>query len=1762
MTPIDDGRAIRVRGAREHNLRGIDVDIPHDALIAVTGVSGSGKSSLAFDTIYREAERRYLEGFSPQTRRWIARLEAPAVDSLDGLRPALALGQRRAAASNRSTVGTLGGVWTPLRHLFASRGVAHCAACGERVAAIDRGSLIERLADRHAGQRVRILAPIVEGHRGAHRDACRRMAAAGAQTLWIDGETQPIDTDPGDSARPRTLAGSFGEVTVPTSAHPAALAEPAHRALDAADGTLLVEDLTQPGRTERHAIDAACPRCDTACAPLGPRLFSFASTFGACPACQGLGVEDQVDPELLIADPDRTLREGALVPTTPTGYIVYSQVTVDALDTVCRAHGFSVNIPWRDLSAEQQHVVLFGSDRVEVPFGKHPLESRLKWKGITARPRETGHYGGIVPTIADILRRSRNKNALRFARSRPCSACDGSRLRPEARAVRIGEASITDLAALELNELAAWLAAPPPVQATAALAALRDRTQLLRDLGLGYLRLDRSADTLSGGEAQRLRLSTQLVSDLSGMLFVLDEPSAGLHPTDRDRLYERLEALRDRGNTVLSVEHDPEAMLRADWLIDVGPGAGPDGGNLLWSGPPAAFLESGPNASATRRALAAPPVEDRPRRPGAGRHISIRGARAHNLAGLNVDIPLGRWTVVTGVSGAGKTTLVDGTLARAVASSLGQTTAPPGDHDRIEGLESITRLVLVHSAPIGRTPRSNPATYTGIFDAIRTRFAATPHAKASALGKSAFSFNTKGGRCETCEGAGTESIPMHGLAPHLVPCADCGGRRFQDAVLAVEWNGHTIRGILDLTVAEAAGVFAEDKLVAPVLQALIDLGLGYLTLGQPAPTLSGGEAQRVRLARDLAIRGAKATAHTLFVLDEPSIGLSPEDVDRLGSALDGLVERGHTVVTVEHNATLIRRADHVIDLGPGSGREGGTLVGAGAPDEIAALDTPTGRGLRERAAAPAAPPPPRPRSKRRSDTRLEGVCTHNLQGLTVEFPAGALTAIVGVSGSGKSSLAFDTLHAEGRRRFLESIPTYVRERIPGPGAADLAAAHGVTPTIAVRQGGHGFGVHSTVGTLTGVLDDLRTLFSRAGDLAGATARSFAFTHPEGACPDCGGRGERLRCDPSKLVTAPEEPVQAGAMHGSKAGRFYTEAGGQHLAILEAAAAELGIDPTVAVDELDAQTRDVVFHGAGDRIFEVRWAFDRKGRRGVETFEARWLGFCGYVDEEFERKNPDGRAQDLLPLMTAAPCEACEGTRLRATARRSTVCAATLPSLCALPLRDLRTTLQGFDVPILRDTGLGDRIDRRLAMLERCGIGYLSLARTSDSLSSGEARRVQIGGQLIAGLEGTTVVLDEPSAGLHPDDVDELMAVVRSLLAHDTRVVVVDHAPRVLAQADRIIELGPGGGSRGGRIVFEGSPAALESQQTPTAQAVRAWRARTADTRADAAIDSGEDGWIEVSGANLHDLGHCDAAFPRRRLTVVVGRSGAGKSSLVLGALAPSVAAHAPRGCRAIRGHDELAHVRHLDARSLPSQPLLTPLTFLGLADEVAALFAGTPAARALGLAPRAFALGKKGGRCESCLGAGRVRESSTFLGDRWRPCSACSGRRFRPEVLACTVEGLDLGLVFGAELDGVRAALRRDGTQGSSKLLAALERMHDLGLGHLALGQGGDTLSGGEAQRLRLVRELLAPPDEPTLYVLDEPTRALHPQDVPPILAALRGLVDGGHTVVCPTHDPLLEEFADHRIELSRPSQSGGSRRDCAPATEGHGRSGLRSSAE
>ncbi|MCQ5364496.1 excinuclease ABC subunit UvrA [Anoxybacillus salavatliensis] len=929
---------IVVKGARAHNLKNIDVVIPRNKLVVLTGLSGSGKSSLAFDTIYAEGQRRYVESLSAYARQFLGQMDKPDVDSIEGLSPAISIDQKTTSRNPRSTVGTVTEIYDYLRLLFARIGRPVCPTHGIEITSQTIEQMVDRLMQYPERTKMQILAPIVSGRKGTHVKTLEEIKKQGYVRVRVDGELRDVSEDIVLEKNKKHSIEVVVDRIVMKEGIQSRLADSLETALKLAEGKVLVDVIGQEELlfSEHHA----CPHCGFSIGELEPRLFSFNSPYGACPSCDGLGAKLEVDLDLVIPNKELTLREHALAPWEPQSSQYYPQL----LETVCRHYGIDMDVPVKQLPKEQLDLLLYGSNgekiyfRYENDFG-HVRETYVEFEGVVRNVERR-----YRETTSDYVREQMEK----YMTEQPCPTCHGNRLKKESLAVFVGGKHIGEVTAMSVNEALAFfetlqLTEKEQKIAHLILREIVERLGFLKNVGLDYLTLHRAAGTLSGGEAQRIRLATQIGSRLTGVLYVLDEPSIGLHQRDNDRLIATLQSMRDLGNTLIVVEHDEDTMLAADYLIDIGPGAGAHGGQVVAAGTPEEVMND--PRSLTGQYLSGKkfiplPIE---RRKPDGRWLEVIGARENNLKNVDVRIPLGLFVAVTGVSGSGKSTLINEILHKALAQKLHHAKVKPGEHTDIRGIDYLDKVIDIDQSPIGRTPRSNPATYTGVFDDIRDLFATTNEAKMRGYQKGRFSFNVKGGRCEACRGDGIIKIEMHFLPDVYVPCEVCHGKRYNRETLEVKYKDKNIAEVLDMTVEEALTFFENIPKIKRKLQTLYDVGLGYMQLGQPATTLSGGEAQRVKLASELHRR---STGRTLYILDEPTTGLHVDDIARLLNVLQRLVEQGDTVLVIEHNLDVIKTADYIIDLGPEGGDGGGQIVAAGTPEQVAQIEQSyTGRYL-------------------------------------------------------------------------------------------------------------------------------------------------------------------------------------------------------------------------------------------------------------------------------------------------------------------------------------------------------------------------------------------------------------------------------------------------------------------------------------------------------------------------------------------------------------------------------------------------------------------------------------------------------------------------------------------------------------------------------------------------------------------------------------------------------------------------------------------------
>lgn len=1477
-------------------------------------------------------------------------------------------------------------------------------------------------------------------------------------------------------------------------------------------------------------------------------LFSFNSPKGACTQCKGLGVEDHIDPELLIADENKTIRNGAFTMTTPSGYIVYSQVTMDVLNDVCQAEGFSVDIAWRDLTPQQKNIILYGSTKIKVPFGKHTLESRMKWSGITAKPRDEGYYKGIIPVMEEILIRDRNPNVLRFARTKPCSLCNGSRLSSKALDITVNNKNIAELSAMSISEVLSFFNdnsdnEKNPVAKKIILEFIKT-AQIIDKLGLGFLSLNRSSESLSGGETQRLRLAKLVSTEMRGILYVFDEPSVGLHAQEVNNLMEVLYELKNNGNTVILVEHSEQVMRNAQWIIDLGPGAGNRGGKLLFSGLIKDFLNIKEHGDSKTLKYLNSEIPFKENTSTGLKQISIEGASVNNLKNIDVTFKLNALNVVTGMSGAGKTSLVDITISRYFAQKLNGAKEIPGDFEQIIGDEDIQQLQIIDQKPIGKTPRSNPATYTGLSDELRNLFASLSESKEKELEKKHFSFNTKGGRCEKCEGAGYEQVGMQMLGTVEIVCEKCNGKQFKDEVLEVTYNQKTIADIYSLTIEEAVEFFKENDKISKYLESLMNVGLGYLKLNQRSSTLSGGEARRVKLAKGLVKIPKK---HTLYIIDEPSSGLHAHDIQVMLTNLDTLINLGHTVILVEQNPTFIKNADHLIELGLKQNNTGGEVIFQGIPKDILKVEySKTAQALLGKINTDAEV------INKTFDTynpiELKGVSTHNLKNVDIEIPVHSITAIAGVSGSGKSSLAFDTLFTEGRQRYAESFSAYMRNRLNINSDAQYESIKGLMPTIAVNQQSVSQNDRSTVGTMTDIYDYIRLLYARVGSVDSKSAdyklasldlpeekpmaSLFSFNHEQGACPTCQGLGYKIICDWDRFISHPDKAITDGATTGSKAGKFYGDPNGQYIATLMAVAKKLDIDYTKAWNELTDEAKNIALNGTGEQKYGVKWEHKRKNLSGVHEFETTWPGFLHHVNEEYLRKAQDKRVEALMPIMKQIDCEKCNGTRLNAKALEYKVLGMTIDEMVNIPVRKLLLEFRkqvvvpkAFSINSIEQRvaqRVGGSIINGLDILDKLGLGHLTLSRQAKTLSGGEGQRVRLASGIARDISGVCFVLDEPTTGLHPKDIENLFFMLYELKRQGNTVVVCEHDPAFIRFSDHVIELGPKAGKHGGKLIDSGNVKhILGSEKSLIGKYI------STDYTFKRTKHKGDvNGGLKITKANANNLKNINLQIPAKTLTVISGVSGSGKSSLLNEVIYKSFKQNRPTNCENIDGFDNFNQVVFAEQNVPKGHALSFVASYLGLFNYISDAFVKQASISNASIKKQHFSLSGKVGKCTECAGKGYIKTSMDFMSDIYETCTQCSGKRYNSEVLQVKIENSDIAQILELPFNELTDVIK------DKNLIESCELISQLGLGYLSCGQPLNTLSGGELQRLKLAKTLLESKGKPTLFLLDEPTTGLHMQDVEQLMHAFDNLLDKGHSLIVVEHHKTVIDNADLLIEL------------------------------
>jgi excinuclease ABC subunit A len=1848
---------IRLEGIRQNNLKGFDLNLPLGELTVVTGLSGAGKSSLVFETLHAEGQRRYVETFSPYTRQFMELLDRPQVDSVKNIPPSIAIQQSNTIKTSRSTVGTITELCDYFKVWFANAATLYDPVTGKAIRDDSPQSVWHDLLQSNPNKELLICFEIHKPEQLSWKEVLR--------SLNSQGYTKALRHSNSSKLRKIERIDAFlKNVSVLEPEDCLLIIQDRITKINSSSRARAIDGLDQAfhyGNGHITILDAKLkiisaftrglnsPISGKAFRPASPSLFSFNSPIGACPECRGFGRIIEINDQLVIPDTSLSIDGGAIRAFQGD---VYSESLRD-LQRASKRHKIRTHIPWSKLNAKELSFVLDGDPDYQ--------EGANQWYGVRRF---------FTWLESKVYRMHVRVFLSKFRSYNTCPSCKGARLQPESLYWKWQEYTLPELYQKSVSELIPILEQQvkssqnrkQQTEQDSALEGILMRLSFLRNVGLGYLSLDRSSRSLSGGETMRVNLTACLGSSLVDTLFVLDEPSVGLHARDINKLIQILRHLTDMGNTVVVVEHDESVMRAADTIIEIGPKPGTRGGKLCYQGNYKSILKSDTITGHYLSGKATIPTPNKRRNIAANASsrshlptLSVYGANKHNINDLTVHIPQQRFVCLSGVSGSGKSTLLNQVLYQNLLALKGLTVEDPAAIDDLDSSLPVSEVVLVDQSPVSKTPRSNPASYCKAWDEIRKCFAQLDAAQSAAMGPGHFSFNSGEGRCSACSGLGYERVEMQFVSDLFVPCEACSGKRFKPEVLEIEYKKRSIADILDLDIVDAVQLFNSHSKIIRALQPLIDVGLGYLKLGQPLNTLSGGESQRLKLVRYLGKLNTASTntksicpqsdlAHALILIDEPTTGLHRNDVKRLINVLQSLVDAGHSLIVIEHNLDVLKMADWIIEMGPEAGLSGGRIVAEGTPEKIAKSDCPTAVYLQDALNNKSTlladtlhktAPKKRSSSKDAGNTlRVRGAREHNLKNIDCTIRHKKMTVVTGVSGSGKSSLAFDIIFAEGQRRFMESMSAYARQFVEQMPRANVDELIGIAPTVAIEQRVTKGTRKSTVATITEVAQYLRLLFARIGVQHSPTTGVAVTTQTEPAL------AKRLR-QLLKSYQASASTFKIGRrslnalylcaplIRGRKGHHEplanWARDHAYHLLRIDGQVIELSAfrrldryiehDIDLVVGEIAPSTSipnqtlsEALRLGKGSAFLmtpsgELLSWFSTK-RTDPTTGEAfpeldpkhfswnsprGWCPTCrGYGRlYDWMAKEEESVFDRMDDFEDGDICPDCRGARLnhvscavRLPLKNTqavtqvlhqqgimTTCSICLPDLLKLTpsellqiLSAIRTTSRSH--PVVDE--LLPEIQERMRFMDSVGLGYLQLNRATATLSGGEAQRIRLAAQLGSNLSGVLYVLDEPSIGLHARDNEALIQMLEQLRERGNTLVVVEHNEVTMRHADSIIDLGPAAGIHGGEIVAQGTLSQLkksassvtgrylrQSMQHPLRSSYRdlppVWSARKKLSNRQ---------WITLQGAALRNLKGFDLHIPKQRLSVICGVSGAGKSTLIRDLLKPLVETAIQKkssklttktaelehqgdspSFKAIHHADDPRKVIEVDQSPIGKTPRSTPATYIGAFDIIRQIFAGLPEARARGYTASRFSFNTKGGRCETCKGAGRVKLEMNFMPDTYVTCEDCNGRRYSNEIDDLRWNGRSIADVLAMSFEEAAEFF-----SFHTQLSHLMQLMVETGLGYITLGQYSPTLSGGEAQRMKLVSELAK--GQPTykerqynlgqgnLYLLEEPTIGLHLSDVERLIKLLHRLVNKGHTVVVIEHHLDVIADADYLVEI------------------------------
>ena len=1722
---------ISLRGVSQNNLKGFDIDLPLGKLIVITGPSGSGKSSLAFQTLYAEGQRRYIETFSPYTRQFFDRMDKPNVKDVHGIPPSIAIEQGNNVRTTRSTVGTLTGINDYLKILFPHVADPYCPRCEDLILQDSPDSVLEFVNSKLLEKSILVCfrVPVPEGMESD--EIFRFLSSQGYLRIAVGDKIYRTD-EPDKFCK--EIKSSFviviqDRIKISKSKK---IRSRAYEAIESAfsigKGKILI--IEQDFSNEwSFSKGLHCEKCELTIKEPTAGLFSFNNPIGACPECRGFGRTLGIDLIRALPDQELSISEGVVKPFQGER----GAECQEDLIACAKIKGIDIDLPFTKLTKSEKEWVLFGE------------------KGDPEANWQIGLWYGVQGFFSWLERKAYKMHVRvflsRYRSYTTCPSCRGSRLKPDALNFRIAKLNLSEIWQLPVSELLQiWGEGPGDkfshkgkIDRTAEIMweEVHSRLKYLNRVGLGYLSLDRSARSLSGGEMQRVHLTTCLGASLVNTLFVLDEPSIGLHPRDTDQLINVMRDLRDAGNTVLVVEHEESVIRASDQLVDIGPGRGEEGGRLVFQGSPETRHQTA--ESLTLEYLSGTKEIKEPkkkRRILKSKGLKIRGAKENNLKDLDVDIPLKVFVCVTGVSGSGKSTLIHDVLYRNLMRMRGEVTEePPGKVKSISGHKDINEVILVDQSPLSRNPRSTPVVYVGAFEFIRKLFAEIPEALEAGHLPGFFSFNSGTGRCGRCWGNGYEKVEMQFLSDIFVKCVECEGKRYTPQVLNFKLEGKSIHEILELTVDSAISFFSsinnkKAQKVVMFLNHLTEVGLGYLRLGQPLNTLSGGESQRIKLVGHLLKKKKKKKEEKgdLLLFDEPTTGLHFDDINILLKAFQKLVDNGHSVLVIEHNSDVIKCADYIIDLGPEGGDEGGNIVATGSPNEIREnKESYTGYFLGEKIIKNKRPKRKKINNKNSNEISIRGARENNLKDLTLNIPHEKFTVITGLSGSGKSTLAFDVLFAEGQRRFLDSMSAYARQFVQQMERPNVDQVDGLPPTVAIEQRVSRGGGKSTVSTVTEIYHFLRLLYSKVGTQF-CTKCDTAVEKKSISSISTLVHSELKKCKAKLLAPivrgrkgfhtdTAEWALRQGISHFYVNGLLVKTDGFQKLErykehTIDAVVAQLdknssskeiskSIDAAlkfgkgtakllkpsgqsmVLSSEMSCPNCGEAYEELDPRLFSYNsphgWCLDCRGYGYIATIQPDYDKHDSIISAELDEESRMTKSKQVEKEV----CSTCNGARINEIARNVRIGEKSINYLCSLSVIKAieeinKMNFKGVDKVIARD--IVKEIHQRMTFLDEVGLGYLGLDRSATTLSGGESQRIRLASQLGSNLRGVLYVLDEPTIGLHPRDNDKLLETLLKLRDLGNSLVVVEHDDATISRSDHLIDLGPGAGNEGGEIVYEGE--LRLTKQKPTKR-IQSATVRSLTEKISHPINgsrrglpkNNSKGWINIKGANANNLNDLEVNIPIGRLTVLTGVSGSGKSSFMRGVLKPAFDAklnqknnkNTIKTWKSIKGAEQFSAVYEVDQTPIGKTSRSTPATYVKVFDEIRKLFSIVPESRVRGYEPGHFSFNTAGGRCEECGGNGQIKLEMNFLPTTWVQCEECKGARYNTATLEIFLNGKNIADVMNMSVSDACEFFKTH-----PKIITTLELLRDTGLGYLSLGQPSTTLSGGEAQRIKLVAEI------------------------------------------------------------------------------------------